>query len=69
MACTESYCLICKHEWSDTMKNNVCPRCGSRNVQRLWDEQLSEMKANEPPHFDREFMAEPWNEDEQTKEE
>ncbi len=38
MACLEHVCRDCQHEWFDNSLSLSCPRCGSTNTLRYFDE-------------------------------
>ena len=38
MACLEHSCRTCSHDWCDNDPSYVCPRCGSTDSMRVFDE-------------------------------
>jgi hypothetical protein len=46
MACTESYCVDCKHVWFSNSKE-PCPRCGHDDIQYSFDEETWETERED----------------------
>ena len=38
MACMEHHCRACKHCWFNNKAHESCLKCGSSNVQSIFDE-------------------------------
>ena len=38
MACMEHHCRACKHCWFNNKAHESCLKCGSRDVQSIFDE-------------------------------
>ncbi len=41
MACMEHQCRACGHTWFDNSSSGTCPKCGSMDSLKFWDEQYS----------------------------
>jgi len=40
MACMEHVCADCDHMWHNNQSGGSCPKCGSLNIVRTFDEEI-----------------------------